>query len=65
MAEDILRPRDVRRILLTGKLVRTLTGDPRGPRHVVRGVLGDGRGVEVVWRKILDYVRIITVYVID
>ena len=27
--------------------------------------MADGRGVEVVWRKVLDYVRIITVYVID
>lgn len=65
MAEDLLRPRDIRSVLLTGRLVRTLTGDPRGPRHVIRGVLADGRGVEVVWRKVLNYVRILTVYVLD
>jgi hypothetical protein len=65
MAEDRLRPRDVRGVLLSGELVRTLTGDPRGPRHVQRGKAADGRPVEVVWRRVLDYVRVITVYVLD
>ena len=65
MAEDHLRPRDIRRILLTGDLVKTLTRDPRGPRHIMRGIASDGRQVEVLWRRILDYVRIITVYVLD
>jgi len=48
-----------------GDLIRTLTRDPRGPRHVLRGTAADGRRVEAVWRRVLDYVRIITVYVID
>ena len=65
MAEDLLRPRDIRRVLLTGNLVRTLTGDLRGTRHVLRGALADGRGIEVVRRMVLEDVRIITVYVID
>ena len=65
MAEDRLRPRDVRSVLLTGNLVKTLTRDPRGFRHVLRGNATDGRRVEVVWRRILDYVRIITAYVLD
>ena len=65
MAEDGLRPRDIRRVLLAGSLVRTLTRDPRGPRHVVRGPAADGRIIEVVWRRILNYVRIITVYELE
>jgi hypothetical protein len=65
MKDDGLRPRDVRRILLTGELVRTFTRDPRGPRHLIRGVTSDGRAVEIVWRRIIDYVRIITVFVVE
>lgn len=62
MLADGLDPRDVRLALLRAKWVRTLSHDPRGPRHIVRGECPDGQPIEVVWRRIGDQVRIVTVY---
>jgi len=64
MQDDGFDPRDVRLALLSARWFRTLTRDPRGTRHVMRGTCPDGRMIEVVWRKVADEARILTVYAV-
>jgi len=62
--DDALTVADLRAVILTGRVERVLTDDPRGPRYVIQGKTQDDRKVEVVCR-FLDSgkLRIITVYV--
>ena len=64
MSEDLLVLADVERVILTGKIVRTFTHDPRGTRYEVLGVAHDGRRAYVVCRFLLSGdLLIITAYV--
>ena len=64
MDEDDLTESDVRRVMMHGRVVATLSDDPRGPRFVVRGSPRRSRPViEVVCRFLPSgLLRIITVY---
>ena len=42
MAEDGLDIVDVETSILNGRIRKTETGDPRGPRHTIHGVAADG-----------------------
>jgi hypothetical protein len=48
--DDELTTADLREVILTGRVDKILTDDPRGNRYVVRGRVQDGREVEVVCR---------------
>jgi len=67
MDEDGLTDADVKRAVMKGAIVATLTEDPRGTRFVVRGViLNDETEVEIVCRFLpSSTLRIITVYAIE
>lgn len=55
---------DIERAILTGKVERVLTDDPRGVRFIVGGEARDGRNVEGVCRFLSSgKLQIITVYV--
>lgn len=61
--DDELTTADLREVILTGRVDKILTDDPRGNRYVVRGKAQDGREVEVVCRFLASgKLRIITVY---
>lgn len=66
MDDDRLLESDVHEVLMRGKIVATLTGDPRGTRFVVRGTAVDEETVvEVVCRFLPSGIlRIITVYAV-
>lgn len=57
---------EIRNVLLKGDLDSTYTDDPRGPRYVIRGDVGENP-VDVVCRFRSDgrLLIIITVYVVD
>lgn len=63
---DNLRLDDIRIVLLTGDLDSIYTEDPRGPRYVIRGDVGEN-AVDVACRFRSDgtLLIIITVYVVD
>lgn len=63
----ILMDSKVQQVLMRGKVVAKLTGDPRGTRYVVRGLAIDQAGeVEVVCRFLESAIlRIITVYAVE
>ena len=63
---DNLTLDDILDILLNGDLDSTYTDDPRGPRYVIRGDMGEDE-VDVVCRFRSDgkLLIIITVYVVD
>ena len=64
--DDDLSVADLRSAILTGRVVQTLTGDPRGSRYVVRGKAQDGREMEVVCRFLASgMLRILTVYALE
>ena len=64
--EDGLAMADLQEAMLTGKVERVLTDDPRGHRYVVRGTAQDSREIEVVCRFLASgKLRIITVYVVE
>lgn len=67
MDEDDILESDVRRAIMMGKLVATLTDDPRGARFVVRGRTRIGEvPIEIVCRFLATgRLRIITVYVLE
>ena len=63
MDDDGLLESDVHEVMMRGKIVAKLTGDPRGARFVVRGSTIDKETVEVVCRFLPEGIlRIITVY---
>jgi hypothetical protein len=63
---DDLTLDDILKVLLTGDLDSIYTDDPRGPRYVVRGDVGEAE-VDVVCRFRSDgtLLIVITVYVVD
>lgn len=63
---DNLTLNDILKVLLNGDLDSTYTEDPRGPRYVIRGDVGENP-VDVVCRFRSDgkLLIIITVYVVD
>lgn len=63
---DDLTLNDILDVLLNGELDSTYTDDPRGPRYVVRGDVGEDE-VDVVCRFRTDgtLLIVITVYVVD
>lgn len=64
--DDDLSVSDLRGVLLTGRVIRILTDDPRGNRHVVRGKTQDEREIEVVCRFLAsEKLRILTVYALE
>lgn len=67
MDEDQLVDSDVYEVIMRGKVVAKLTGDPRGRRFVIRGlVVGKETQVEVVCRFLSSAIlRIITVYAVE
>jgi uncharacterized protein DUF4258 len=67
MDDDGLLESDVNDVIMRGKVVAKLTGDPRGLRFVVRGTtVEEGVEIEVVCRFLPSgNLRIITVYAIQ
>ena len=67
MDEDGLLESDVNEVMMGGKVVSKLTGDPRGTRFVVRGItVAEQIDVEVVCRFLpTGILRIITVYAVE
>ena len=62
-ASDDLDTEDIEAVVLTGRVARTLTKDPRGRRYVVLGRTDDKRDVEIVCRLLPSgKLRIITIY---
>jgi uncharacterized DUF497 family protein len=49
MSDDDLESHDIETIILTGKLIRRFTHDPRGTRYEVLGTTADGRHAYVVF----------------
>jgi hypothetical protein len=50
MSEDDLEAQDIEQIILTGRVTRRFTRDPRGTRYEVGGAATDGRRASVVCR---------------
>lgn len=66
MSNDELNAIDVENAILTGKIVKRLTRDPRGTRYEVVGKSSDGRDIAVVCRDLeTGWLTIITVYALD
>lgn len=67
MDDDGLLESNVNEVIMRGKIVAKLTGDPRGLRFVVRGTTVDEElEIEVVCRFLPSGIlRIITVYAIE
>ncbi len=63
MSEDNLLAQDLESIVLTGRIARRFSRDPRGTRWEVTGRTTDGRAASVVCRFLLSGVLlIITAY---
>jgi hypothetical protein len=63
MRADGLNREDVEKAILSGKIDKKLSGDPRGARHRIVGRSLDGRSVSVICRIRSDRnLVIITVY---
>jgi len=66
MSDDELTAADVEQALLSGKIRKRFTKDPRGTRYEVVGQSLDGRQVAVVCRLLATgWLRIMTVYVLE
>jgi Domain of unknown function (DUF4258) len=67
MDDDQLQDSDVYEVVMRGKVVAKLTGDPRGTRFVVRGLAMDKETeVEIVCRFLSSAIlRIITAYAVE
>lgn len=66
MSNDDLILVDLENAILTGKIAKRLTKDPRGTRYEIVGQACDGRPVAVVCRSIgADWLRIVTVYALE
>ncbi|HHT9126379.1 MAG TPA: DUF4258 domain-containing protein [Candidatus Brocadiia bacterium] len=64
MSKDELEAKDVEMVILTGKVARKFTRDPRGTRYEVAGNTTDGRCTHVVCRFLLSgELLIITAFV--
>lgn len=64
MSDDNLASYDIEHIILSGRIIKKYTNDPRGTRYKIYGETFDGRKAYVVCRFLSDgIVRIITVYV--
>jgi hypothetical protein len=62
MSDDDLISVDLENAILTGKIAKRLTKDPRGTRYEVVGQSCDGRLVAVVCRRIdVEWIWIVTV----
>ncbi|MFQ5976390.1 MAG: DUF4258 domain-containing protein [Candidatus Hydrothermarchaeales archaeon] len=59
MSEDGLEAKDIERVILTGKVARKFTRDPRGTRYEVVGSTTDGRCAHVICRFLLAGVLLI------
>ena len=63
MSDDELEAKDIEDIVLTGRIARRFTRDPRGTRYEVMGESTDGRRASVVCRFLPSSVLlIITAY---
>lgn len=63
MSDDELTALDVEQTILTGKIKKRFTRDPRGIRYEIVGHASDSRSVAVVCRMLsTGRLRIITVY---
>jgi len=63
MSNDELMAIDVENAILTGKIAKRFTKDPRGARYEVVGKACDGRPIAVVCRTLgAAWLRIITVF---
>jgi len=66
MSDDNLIANDVEQVILTGKVRKRFTKDPRGARYEVVGQALDGRPVAIVCRLLeTGWHRIITVYALE
>lgn len=65
MSEDNLESSDVEHAVMTGKIAKKFTRDPRGTRFEIVGRTVDGRHAVVVCRILpIGWLRIITAYTI-
>ena len=63
MSDDDLGAQDIESIILTGKVVRRFTRDPRGIRYEIAGAATDGRRAYIVCRFLMSgTLLIITAY---
>ena len=66
MADDDLQLVDIEAAILSGKIRRRFTRDPRGARYEVAGISTDGRQVAIICRiKDTGKLLFITTYVIE
>jgi hypothetical protein len=66
MSDDDLIAADLENAILTGRIAKRLTRDPRGIRYEIVGKACDGRPVAVICKSIQpDWLRIITVYALE
>jgi len=66
MSDDNLTADDVEQVILTGRIKKRFTRDPRGARYEITGYAPDGRPVAVVCRLLESgWLRIVTVYAIE
>ncbi len=66
MSDDALTASDVEHAMLTGKIRKRFTRDPRGTRYEIVGPATDGHPVAVVCRLLeTGWLRIITVYALE
>jgi hypothetical protein len=66
MSGDDLVGVDLENAILTGKIAKRFTKDPRGVRHEIIGRACDGRPGAVVCRNISpDWLRIVTIYALE
>jgi hypothetical protein len=66
MSDDDLISVDLENAILTGRVTKRLTKDPRAIRYEVVGQACDGRPVAVICRSFgVSWIRIITVYALE
>ncbi len=66
MSDDSLESADVEQVILTGRISRVFTRDPRGTRYEVAGETADGRPACVVCRFLASNVLlVITAYAVE
>jgi hypothetical protein len=66
MSDDDLTASDIEQIILTGRIEKRLTRDPRGTRYEIVGQALDGRSVGVICRLLATgWLRIVTVYAVE
>ncbi len=66
MSEDNLESADLEQVVMSGKITKKFTRDPRGTRYEIAGKTIDGRDAVVVCRILaVGWLRIITAYTIN